>query len=102
MRGAQGVKLAAASEHQANPWIFANGSRDGSRCHSYSIRIATCSAVLTSTSRAIVASVISIPAETPDEVMNLPSSTHRACLTHSTAAPCSDTHLKASLFEVEI
>jgi len=43
---------------------------------------------------------MSIPADTPDEVKNLPSSTQRASLIHLTFGPWVVTQSNASLFEV--
>src|SRR5262245_13184506 len=43
---------------------------------------------------------MSVPAETPEEVANGPSSTQRACSTHFTAAPCARARSKNCLFEV--
>jgi hypothetical protein len=45
---------------------------------SYSIATWTIRAVASSVSRATSAKAISMPADTPAEVMNLPSSTHRS------------------------
>ena len=43
---------------------------------------------------------MSIPADTPDEVTNLPSSTQRASFTHSTFGPWAPTQPKAVLLVV--
>ena len=69
-------------DFQINLWTFAKGSQNASRCQSYSMPTAIRSAASLLTSRAITASVMSIPAETPEDVMNGPSSTQRACLIH--------------------
>src|SRR5262249_353352 len=43
---------------------------------------------------------ISIPAETPDDVIIVPSSTQRAWRIHCTRGPCWSTQFQASLLEV--
>ena len=49
---------------------------------------------------AIKPNVISIPADTPEDVYILPSFTHLDSFTHNTSLPCSVTHLNAHLFVV--
>ena len=48
----------------------------------------------------MTARVISIPAETPEELTTAPSSTQRACLTQFTLGPGAVESLKAILFVV--
>src|SRR5947209_14088433 len=51
-------------------------------------------------SRAIRLSAISIPAETPDDVIIVPSSTQRAWRIHYTRGACWSTQFQASLLDV--
>ena len=59
---------------QVSPLSLANGSHPPSRCPSYSARCAMLMLVSLSSMRAIGAGARSIPAETPGEVKNFPSS----------------------------
>src|SRR5262249_21753475 len=70
---------------QRRPWTLANGSQPASRCHSYSVAVARKSAVSWSATHETTASAMSMPAETPDDVQNFPSSTQRASFTQRTA-----------------
>ena len=50
--------------------------------------------------RAMTAKVMSIPADTPDDVMTSPSSTQRACRCQRTRGPCLTTQSHALLLDV--
>lgn len=50
----------------------------------------------------MAANAMSIPAETPDDVKNLPSSTHRALATQSTFGASGTVALKSILFVVAL
>src|SRR4051812_36148635 len=77
-----------------------NGSWLASRCHSYSAAAARNSARSCPYSLAITAKDMSMPADTPDEVTNFPSSTHRAFSTHCTLSFGTVISEKNCLFEV--
>ena len=51
-------------------------------------------------SRATTDSAMSIPADTPEDVTRVPSSTQRACRCHATRGPCCTTQSHATLLEV--
>src|SRR5262249_16810144 len=84
----------AAAPGQIRPCTRANGSQSASRCQSYSVALARRSAVCCPASRATTASAMSIPAATPDEVQNFPSSTQRASRIHRTAGQVLSGHAK--------
>ena len=82
------------------PWTLAKGSQFLSLCQSYSLQVATFRAVSKPCKREITPRAISMPADTPDDVTNLSSSTQRASRTQLTFGPCSQTQLNAALLVV--
>src|SRR5439155_21529972 len=83
-----------------SPHTFAKESQSAAVCHSYSMARATFSLTSRPWVRAITCSAMSMPAETPEEVTNFPSSTHRAALTQVTRGPWPATHWKKALLVV--
>jgi hypothetical protein len=78
----------------------ANGSTVASRCQVCSMRQAASSATSTPSRVATSCSVMSMPADTPDDVQRLRSSTQRARRIHSTSGPCETTQSQARLLDV--
>src|SRR5262249_32272635 len=66
----------------------------------YSVATASISLVSSPRRRAMTARAMSMPAETPEEVTYLPSSTQRASLIHSTFGPYCTSELNHILFVV--
>src|SRR5262249_23084974 len=89
-----------ASSVAAQPGSYAKGSSPASSYQRYSIKRAEARASSRPLSRAIRLSAMSIPAETPDDVIIVPSSTQRAWRIHCTRGPCWSTQFQASLLEV--
>ena len=99
--GAHGARILRRElSAKTKPWSFAKGSRRGRDAIRTPSELAACPAISTLTNRAMIASAMSIPAGTPAEVANLPSSTQRACLTHWTVRPLASTHANERLLVV--